>query len=419
MSSGEPTVQLSGQGKSQGGEAEPSAMSRWLGRIVPAMVIAAGLAALGLIANMKGRVKEAPPTEAPPVNIRVQPVAAIAEFPDTFELPGVVEVYSTVKVAAEVDGRIEKIEVKEGQTVQQGQVLVRLNTELLKAEVDRIAADDQFNADELARVTKLYEKGIAAEQETQVAKTKYNISKAMLNLATARLDRATIKAPIGGILNRLPVEAGEYATPGMCVAHIVDVDTVKVVVQVPERDVGFLKVGDPQTVLVDTICGQQTMTGKIKYISQLAEEAARTTRVELTVDNRSRLLHSGQIVQVRLLRGVLKDLVLIPLMAVIPLEDGYEVFVAEGGKAQPRRVDLGFMTGDRVQILDKPAPVRAPGVTSTGASAPASSGSATATSVSAVDPPAYGLRNGDLLIVAGHRFVSPGQAVRIEGATKD
>ncbi|MCK4602041.1 MAG: efflux RND transporter periplasmic adaptor subunit, partial [Phycisphaerae bacterium] len=179
--------------------------------------------------------------------------------------------------------------------------------------------------------------------------------------------------PISAILNKLPAEVGEYVKSGDPVAELVQCDKVKVVVHVPERDIHFMNVVDEHQV-VDKLGRTEPVNSKITYIDALADERAHTTRVELTVDNRDRRLRNGQIVTVRLTRRVLKDAIMIPLAAVIPLEEGYQVFVNDGGRAAKRIVKHGFLKGTRVLVTD-------------------------------------GLRAGERLIVDGHRFVSPGQKV--------
>jgi multidrug efflux pump subunit AcrA (membrane-fusion protein) len=108
----------------------------------------------------------------------------------------------------------------------------------------------------------------------------------------------------------------------------------------------------------------------------LADEQTRATRVEVTVRNNPRLLRSGQIVRARLTRRVLRDVIMIPLAAVIPLESGNEVYVEENGAAQRRSVRLGLIQGLLVQVEE-------------------------------------GLSPGERLIVAGHRLVGPGQSVNV------
>ncbi len=121
---------------------------------------------------------------------------------------------------------------------------------------------------------------------------------------------------------------------------------------------------------------ERHLTGQITYISALADQGTRTTRIEVLVDNHEHRLRSGQIVRARLTRRVLRDALLIPLAAVIPLEKGYSVYVVRDGQAELRQVELGLLKGRDVQVLS-------------------------------------GLAPGDELIVSGHRYVGPGQKVKV------
>ncbi|MBU0617299.1 MAG: hypothetical protein KKI02_06265, partial [Planctomycetes bacterium] len=118
------------------------------------------------------------------------------------------------------------------------------------------------------------------------------------------------------------------------------------------------------------------LTGQVSYISELADELTRTTRVEITVGNPEHRLRSGQIIRARLTRRVLTDVIMIPLGSVIPLEQGRVVYVANDGQAERREVELGLIKGRSVRILS-------------------------------------GLKAGDRVIVAGHRYVGPGQPVTV------
>lgn len=352
-------------------------------RLLPAVIILMAVGAVFGLSKMKGRQTPSEPPVVPPVNVEVMAIEPIAEMPDIVELPGVVEVNKTVSVAAEVDGRVEKKLVSEGQSVQKGQELIRLNTEMLQADYDRAAADEKYTKNDLEHVKALYDKQVATTQEVDQAKMRAAMSDAVLRQAKARLDRAVVHSPLAGIVDRVPVEEGEYVMPGKCVAKVVDIETVKVVVEAPERDVVKIRLQDGAEV----ISGGRNCAGKITYISQLADDSTRTCRVEISVDNRPgadgrRPLRSGQIVRVMLSRGAMKDVVMIPLLAVIPLEGGKEVFCVKDGKAWSKRIALGAIKGDKVQVL----------------------------------PDKDMLEKGDLLIISGHRFVSDGQAVALPGA---
>ncbi len=339
--------------------------------IPPALLVVA----LALVLAFR-KSPEAKPTETPPVNVKVMTIVPVAALPDEFDIPGVVEPRRVVHVSAEVACRVEEILVAEGQPCKQGDVMVRLNTDLLGAAYARARATAEFDARDYERILDLSKRGVATSTEVDQVRSRAEASQAAMEQAKAELDRATIVAPIDGVINAIPIEVGEYVQAGTMVVEIVDADVVKVVVDVPERDLPFLSVGQKNKITLNR--GSEPVTGEITYISKLADEATRTTPVELTVDNADGRLHSGQIVVARLLRRVLTDAVMIPLGAVIPLEDGYEVYVVEEGKAVSRRVTLGVLKGTDVQITS-------------------------------------GLAAGDELIVEGHRYVGPGQSVNVVG----
>lgn len=346
--------------------------------LVKVVIVLATLAGVCGVAQLPARKQEVPATEVPPVMVSAMTVATEPAFPDTFELPAVVEPNRVVTASAEVDGRVEWIGPKKGTLVHAGDPLIRLNTDLLQAEFQMAEAQAKNNQTEFERMKGLVDKGAAPSRDMDAAATQLAISKAQLEQARVRLARARIVAPMTGVLNAVPIEVGEYITvmPRTTVAEIVDTSVVKVTVEIPERDTPFLSVGQKADVIAEVKGREVSLTGTTAFISQVADARTRCTRMEITIPNPEGLLRSGLIVRVRLTRQILKDAILIPLAAVIPMEDGKAVYVAEASKAQRRVVELGIIRGDRVQIRS-------------------------------------GLKPGDHLIVAGHRFVAPGQKVQI------
>lgn len=356
------------------------------------VVIAVGLvAAIAMFPSASEEVAESTPT---PVNVEVWPIEPVERLEDGFQLTGVVEPEAVVQVAAEVSGRIEHIArrknetrwrgqmlradipLEEGQPVEAGNPLVYLNDELLRARYERAKAQFEYDQSEYERILRLYESGTTSQTELDDARTRRDVSKALLDEAERELERTTIVAPISGILNDLPMEIGEYATPGQPVAEIVNIDRVKVTVDVPERDVYYINLGDSAQIFTPAP-DEPHLVGEITYISELADERSRTSRVEIVVGNPQHRLRSGQIVRARLTRRVLENVIMIPLGSVIPLEEGRVVYVvSDESTAERREVTLGLLKGRSVQVLS-------------------------------------GLVVGERLIVVGHRYVGPGQLVKV------
>jgi membrane fusion protein (multidrug efflux system) len=344
--------------------------------IIKLAIVIVAIAALVVLAKLPTRKQDAPPSEVPPVDVAVMTVTAEPQFADTFDVPATVEPNQIVTVSAEVAGQIEWIGPKEGAVVHSGDLLLRLNTDLLQAEMQRVQAQATYDQSEFDRKKGLVQGGAAPDRDLDEAVMELAVSKAQLEEVRVRLARARIVAPFSGVLNDLPVEQGEYVQPGTAVASIVDAHTVKVVVDMPERDLPFFAVGAKAEICMEIKGCQQSITGTVTFISELADPKTRSTRMEIAVANKEGLLRSGQLVRVRLTRRILDSAILVPLQAVIPLENSKTVYVVESSKAQRREVELGLIRGDRVQVTN-------------------------------------GLKAGDRLIVSGHRLVAPGQDVNV------
>lgn len=335
------------------------------------IIVAGGLIAWKIISH-----KAPPAAEIPPVDVSVLTIQSTPELADSLILPAVVEPFESVTVSAEVAGRVEEACAKEGCRVAAGDVILRLNKDLLKAACDSTEAQAKYDTSEYKRLSELLRGGAATGRDVDAARAKMEISQAIFNEVKARLDRAIIHAPISGVLDDVPVDAGEYVNAGEVVARIVQLDKVKVVVDAPEKDVQYFSIGAAADVIAYNKNGEHELRGAISYISEVADAGTRTSRMEITVPNETRLLRGGEIVRARLVRSVLKDAIFVPLLAVLPLEDGKFVFTVKDGKAEPQRVELGIFKDSNVQITQ-------------------------------------GLKPGDQLIVKGQRLIGPGQAVRV------
>lgn len=341
--------------------------------------------------------------ESPPMPVEAMEIIPPKELPDVVLLPGLVEPNKVVNVASEVAGNVDAIAGKDdklgkdmtiirgpasagvidkGDIVKKGQPIIYINTDILRANCEKARAELEFQTQEYGRVEQLFKKDVATRMEIDSVKMQRDMAQANYDLCKANLDRAIITAPIDGQVNELDVDPGEYVNIGMRVAQFVDMNTVKIVVDVSERDINYLKVGQSQKIEIGNF-ERRTLDGKITFISDLADPLTHTTRIEITVDNKHHLLRSGQFVKVYLIRQMLKSPVMVPLSAIIPLENGHVAYVYEDGKAKRRKVVLDYeiLQGQNIRISS-------------------------------------GLKAGDLVIIGGNRLVGPDQDVRLESTGK-
>ena len=343
--------------------------------IVSLLIIIAAAVAVVSVARIPDREVTVPEREVVRVNVEVMTVRPIARMADMLQLPGSLEPFRVVAVPVEQDGRIAEVLCEEGQWIQANDVILRLDSALLKAEYARAKAQADFDRRTLERSAELLERGVFNKSQIEEAEARASVSGAILEVAGTNLERATIKAPIAGILNELPAEAGEWVSKGNTIAQIVEIGKMKVVIQVPERDIHYLRLGSNIQMTVDAL-DAVTVQGQVTYISEIADEATRTTRVEVVVDNSNRSLKGGMIVRAQISRRTINNAIMIPLSSIIPLEEGKVVYVVSEDKAEQRNVELGIIKGSQAQVL-------------------------------------RGLQTGDVLVVAGHRQIGPGQLVNV------
>jgi membrane fusion protein, multidrug efflux system len=354
----------------------PKRKGRVLRFFVKFLIVIAALTGVFFAASMPKKDRTVAAEEAAPTNVDVMTITAEPKFAETFELPAVVEPNRVVTISAEVSGSIESIPVVKGNPIHKGELLIELNSDLIKPQV--AVSEAQLNRDKIQyeRMKNLVANEATSKSDLDDATTRLAVSQATLENITAQFKRSRIFSPVSGTLNRLLVDEGEYVQPGMQVAEIVETDPAKIVVDIPEKDVSYIKETTDANISFDYQGKPQNITGTITFLSKLADQQTRSVPMEITVENHKGYLHSGQIVKVLLTRRTIENAILIPLSAVIPLEKGYAVFIVDSAIAQRKEVELGIIKSDRVQISN-------------------------------------GLKPGDLLIVAGHRFVAPGQKVNV------
>ncbi len=309
------------------------------------------------------------------VNVEVEEIIPENSVADYLDLPGTSRPGRIVNVPVELGGKIVDLPAREGELIRKGEVVLKLDDSILRAEVSRAKAQADFDKKSLDRTSMLLEKGVTNHNSLDEIQSRYAVSSAALEMAETNLSKTVVYSPYTGVLNDLPVEKGEFVKEGATVAEIVEIDTLKVEIQVPEKEVEYLRKGSSMSIISGN-SDEPICYGTLTYVSEVADPGTRTVRAEISVDNRNGVLRSGQIVRARLNRRSLRDAVMIPLSSVIPLENGKVVFVASGGVAELRNVELGIMKGTQVQVIS-------------------------------------GLNRGDQLIIKGHRMVGPGQKITI------
>jgi len=284
------------------------------------------------------------------VKVSVQEIQPVP-LRDVLILPGDTKARQDVLVPADKSGRVDFIGPSEGETVEKGDLLAKIEVAALKAALDRAEAAFKL-ADELyKRRRNLFERKIINTEELDHARTERTLAKGTLRQAQVEYDRGFIHAPIHGVVNHLFVDEGEFIERGKPLAELVNVDKIEINVNIPELDVKYIKVMQKTHVRIDAF-PDRGLTGIIDFVSYKADPATKTFLVKVLVDNPDHVIRPGMIARVAFLRRVIPDALTAPLFALVDKGGERIVFVEKDGVAHARTVSIGIIEGDRVQITE-------------------------------------------------------------------
>ena len=319
--------------------------------------VAAGLAAGAALGVFVPRWLASPaPTAqavskpAPAAPARVA-VAAVQEVPFARGLSAVGSLRSdeSVVLRPEVAGRIQSIEFKEGQPVKQGQLLIRLDDSVPRAELAQARANLTLAQSHYRRAVELQGKGFVSQQARDESASTLKVQEAAVALAQARLDKMTISAPFAGIVGLRSVSVGDYVNQGQDLAPLEAIDPLKVDFRVPEMYLSKVGVGQQLTLRLDALPGQERR-GLVYAVSPLVDAGGRSILLRATVANQDGVLRPGMFARVQLLFNEDKALVA-PEAALSPSGETQYVYRVENGVAKRREVTIGERREGRVEIL--------------------------------------------------------------------
>jgi membrane fusion protein, multidrug efflux system len=281
------------------------------------------------------------------------------------EAIGSLNPYEVVTVSSELDGILQSIGVDEGSSVTRNQLIAvikdtdyRLAVEQAGA-VQRQAQASLANAmQEYQRKEALYREELVTKQQfddiaARLALTQGDVARAGagLEMATEKLAKVKIFAPMAGRVKEKRVTAGDYIRNGTFLVSIIRTDLLKLSFTISEKDVGALRVGQDVTFAVDAFPGRE-FHGQLKTIYPSLEERTRSLQVEAVVANPDQALKPGLFARVTLFTGPAKNTVVVPITALLYDNSTTKLFVVEGDRAKERKVRLGRKYGEFMEIVE-------------------------------------------------------------------
>jgi len=166
-----------------------------------------------------------------------------------------------------------------------------------------------------------------------------------------KFEKAPVESPIEGIVSKIYVDIGTNVTPQTPVAHVAKIDRAEIHMEIPEKYLPKLKLGQAATVTVDAYPGK-TFTGTITQISNLVDTQTRAAPIEITIDNKDLLLQSGMFAKTRIVIEEHKEALGVMREALIGKEPDVYLYVIESDKAFLRKVKTGVRQGSHYEVLE-------------------------------------------------------------------
>lgn len=276
-------------------------------------------------------------------------VVRAASFENNYTTSGSLLANEEVTVMPEVSGRITAISFTEGGTVQQGQVLARLNSEDIRAQIAKLKAQRELQEKIKGRQSELLQIGGISQQEFETTNTSIQGIDADMAYAEAQLRKTTIIAPFSGRAGIRNVSVGAVVTPATVLTTLQQTGMLKMDFSVPEQYRGELGVGKK---VLFTVTGRlDTFVAEIAAVEPSANAATRTLRVRAAVNNKENKLGPGGFAHVVVPFQHDNSALLIPSQSVIPTNRNKVAAVIRDGKAEMVPIILGTRTADKVEIV--------------------------------------------------------------------
>lgn len=316
----------------------------------PLLILFVGCSLLFLTAGCGSPANSSPddePASALPVEVtEVVRGMATVRLTSTASL----EAENEATVVARVDGVVETVLVEEGQYVRATQPLARLDDERLGLEVQRAEVSLQKLKTAFERSQTMFDKQLVSRETYEQARSAYEAQKVATDLANLELAYATIRAPIAGWVSLRHVKTGNMVRANAPTFEITNLDPLRAVLHVPERELAKLDVGQPATLHFDAL-PEQSFEGRVTLISPVVDPSTGTVRVTVEVRDRSRTIKPGMFGRIHVQYDQREDALLIPKAALIEEDAAVSVFIVNDSIALQRAVEIGYSDRDRVEIL--------------------------------------------------------------------
>lgn len=285
-----------------------------------------------------------PPTQVVAVEARVEPVT------EKLSLVGTLAANEMVELKSEIEGVIQQLNFEEGQRVEKGRLLIQIDDSKLVASAAEAEADFKLSKANHDRSVQLFKDKTISQQEFDQVAAKFEQHKATLDLRRRLIRDTRLVAPFAGVMGPRNISPGQVIDKHSSLGWLVDLDPVKVEVNVPERFLAQLQAGQVIEVKIAAFPGRP-FKGPVYFVGPQVDPATRTALVKARLPNPELVLKPGMFANLDISLQVRDKAVVIPESAIMSNADRTSVFVIDAeSNAQVRPVVVGVRLAGVVEI---------------------------------------------------------------------
>jgi RND family efflux transporter MFP subunit len=233
------------------------------------------------------------------------------DFVKYVDIQGAVKSADEINISSESGGRITSLLVDEGSYVKKGQLIAKLDLDILVKQKQEIEKAYELAKTVYDKRAALWEKNIGAEIQYLEAKNNKERLEKNLETINSQIAKANVYSPISGVVDRVLLESGELASPGMPIVQVINTSSVKVVADVPENYLPSIKRGDMVTVMIPAL--EKELRAKVVLIGRTINPVNRTFTVEVKLPNPTQLLKPNLLATMKIREFEEKNAMIVPL----------------------------------------------------------------------------------------------------------
>jgi membrane fusion protein (multidrug efflux system) len=283
----------------------------------------------------------------PPISVKGL-IVSTQDFSNDLNVSGSIEANEQVQIRSEVAGLVRAVNFKEGSDVTKGDLLIKIDNRELKAQLLQAETKVKLAAQIETRARKLLKSEAISQEEYENANAELRLLQAQTQLIEAQLSKTEIRAPFSGRIGLTNISIGSYITPSTEIVTLLSVNPVKITFSIPEKYAQMVKIGSE--ISFTTAGNSEVFTAKIYAKEPAIAVATRALILKAKAQNNSRLLLPGSFANINLPLENIKDAILIPTEAVIPILKGKQVFICKNGLAKAVQITSEIRTDRNVLV---------------------------------------------------------------------